>query len=554
MKGIILSILCSVTLFVNAQTPDKTFATTTTLPLDLDAGTSYASCTSPGTKAFDFTVTGVGTLSATNALKQIKIQFDASCGGNLRDIVGYIKSPNGTCIKIYTGNSATPTMGTSWSSTSINIILTNPSTCLTAPNASNLPTGSLTSATSSSNYGFFSTGNDLVSTFNNESANGTWSIYWFENVTTAPCIKSLSIVFGDPVVNNRLTDGDNCSNPLQWGGDPICASTNSKTGSNQMPGSLSGAGGASFGTIGGATCSWNSANNNDVWIEFTPRNQTTCIGISGLQFNLQSIVVTDANQDADNNPCTGTAPSAGNDPRWTIVSCPRDNVYNSPSGSQRNQNHCFTSVPGKKYFLVVDGNGGAESPFYISGTLGDFDAGPLPVTLLSFTASLINGNTNLKWVTETELNNKVFIIERSTNGRTWESIKEVSGAGTSYIRNNYFQIDENTPSGTVYYRIKQVDFDGSYSYSGIQIVRNNKSRVINVLPNPSNGLYVLQGLNKTKDNFIKIYDGTGKVILSKNTKIDNFKIDLTSFADGIYYLNVNSDNEYSVQKLIKRSK
>lgn len=178
----------------------------------------------------------------------------------------------------------------------------------------------------------------------------------------------------------------------------------------------------------------------------------------------------------------------------------------------------------------------------------------LPVNNLSFSAILLNGKTQLKWSTESELNNKFFIIERSVNGNIWEGINEIPGAGNSNTINNYFHIDENTPSGTVYYRIKQVDIDGSFSYSSIEIVRNNKNRAINILPNPSTGFYLIQGLYKSKDNFIKVYDGNGKVILSKSTKSDDFKMDLTSFPDGIYYLNVNSDNEYSIQKIIKRNK
>ncbi|MFZ1561217.1 MAG: hypothetical protein WAT37_14895, partial [Saprospiraceae bacterium] len=162
---------------------------------------------------------------------------------------------------------------------------------------------------------------------------------------------------------------------------PICASTLGKSGSTLMPGSLSGPNGVQFGTIGGATCDWNGANNNDVWIKFTPTSSNVCISISGLDFNLQSVIVTDANADGDNDPCTytGAFPNpAGNDPRWTLVSCPNNAIYSGTSGTQLNQQHCFTAVVGKSYYLVVDGTGGIESPFFIQGVSGlpDIDIPP----------------------------------------------------------------------------------------------------------------------------------------------------------------------------------
>ena len=213
-------------------------------------------------------------------------------------------------------------------------------------------------------------------------------IIFSETTSSEPCLVAASLTFGNPVVSDQTANGDNCSAPIVWTGGPICASTSGKTGSTQMPGSPV-VGGTAFGTIGGITCDWNGANNNDVWIKFTPTSANVCISISGLDFNLQSIVVTDSNADGDNNPCTGNSYAAGsNDPNWTVMSCPRPNLYTTTSGTQLNQQHCFTAVVGQMYYLVVDGNGGAESPFYISGVSGLPAVEPpssCPVGLASFT-------------------------------------------------------------------------------------------------------------------------------------------------------------------------
>ena len=139
-----------------------------------------------------------------------------------------------------------------------------------------------------------------------------------------------------------------------------------------MPGSITGPNGTQFGTISGTNCGWNAANNNDVWVRFNATtNGIICIGISGLVQQLQSIIVTDANADGDNSECTQAARTNTNDPNWIVVSCPRDAIYTTTSGTNSNQQHCFQATAGKTYYLVVDGNGGAESPFYISG-IGDY--------------------------------------------------------------------------------------------------------------------------------------------------------------------------------------
>jgi hypothetical protein len=139
-----------------------------------------------------------------------------------------------------------------------------------------------------------------------------------------------------------------------------------------MPGSIGGPNTNTFGTINGQSCGWNFANNNDVWIKYVAKKTTTCMsisGISGTNVSLQSIVVTDANTN-DADPCTQN-PRTSNDPNWQVASCPRPSIYGTTAGSQFNQQHCFTSEIGKTYYLVVDGDGGGNSKFFIWGF--DFD-------------------------------------------------------------------------------------------------------------------------------------------------------------------------------------
>jgi len=91
---------------------------------------------------------------------------------------------------------------------------------------------------------------------------------------------------------------------------------------------------------------------------------------------------------------------------------------------------------------------------------------PLPVEFVSFVANYSNGKVHLEWVTASELNNSGFDVERN-NGSGFEKIGFVQGNGTTNERSNYSFIDENPGFGKIQYRLKQIDFDGTFKYYGI---------------------------------------------------------------------------------------
>jgi hypothetical protein len=332
---------------------------------------SNGSCTTPGTgqpNVFNVSVSGVGTMSNVNQLLLTSIGL-SDCGTgskNLNSIQIRILSPSGQCFGIYNGGLSTIATGTHF------LNLVSATTCLNNPNTANEPnTGS--PFTSSGNNGYYNAQfGGTPTNYSNftGSADGTWKIIFSESTSSPPCVDIIRLFFGDPNVINQGTSGDNCSNPIVWdGSSPICGATTSMSGSTQMPGSIGGPNTNSFGTIGGATCGWNFANNNDVWIKYVAKKDNTCMsisGISGTSVSLQSIVVTDANTN-DSDPCTQIPRSSTNDPNWQVVSCPRPSIYGTTAGSQYNQQHCFTSQIGKTYYLVVDGDGGANSKFWIWG-------------------------------------------------------------------------------------------------------------------------------------------------------------------------------------------
>ena len=361
------------------------------LPKTIEGGgTNYSTCASPGTNSISFTVgPSLPTTTSTFTLGAIDLTFDAAspCGTNFNALGLWIKSPDGKCMKVYDGGLSTTGYDVAGSGRYVSLSLRDGSCLNDVDIKANSNWDPVASA--SGNFGVFkpnggtSLGTQTMAQyFNGINPNGTWTMYAFQSTGTQPCISAASLLFTKPDVADSTSKGDDCSTAIEWKGQPFCLQTNGKTSSSQMPGWIGSPCSAGFAvTIGnpGTVCDWNNANNNDVWIKFTATSGgTMCLGISGLDQLQQSIIVSDANRDGDNNPCTQFAKNTTtcNDPNWVVASCSRSGIYTTTSGSSYNQQHCFLSESNKTYYLVIDGNGGAETPFYLSGF-----SGPLPAIL-----------------------------------------------------------------------------------------------------------------------------------------------------------------------------
>ena len=147
-------------------------------------------------------------------------------------------------------------------------------------------------------------------------------------------------------------------------------------------------------------------------------------------------------------------------------------------------------------------------------TLGDFDK-PLPIELLSFTGKQDNNTIILEWKTASETNNDYFVLQRSYDNKEWYDIHQENGQGNSNTLTNYNYTDVDIFENVVFYKLKQVDFDGKEStYGPIYINRNNDDKQ-NV-----NIYFYMENLNINMMNFenesyVDIYDVVGKKLLSK---------------------------------------
>ncbi|MGB0934410.1 MAG: T9SS type A sorting domain-containing protein [Lishizhenia sp.] len=165
----------------------------------------------------------------------------------------------------------------------------------------------------------------------------------------------------------------------------------------------------------------------------------------------------------------------------------------------------------------------------------------LPIELLNFNATAVNSTlVELNWQTASEINNGYFTVERSKDGNTWEVLEKIDGAGSSSSLLNYSTKDLNPYRGISYYRLKQTDFDGEYSYSPIRSVNSMlENNQFNIYPNPTNSAITIEG-KEAELKRIKVYNVLGEDVtgLTQITDSDKTKlvIDLSQLKSGIYYI------------------
>jgi len=162
----------------------------------------------------------------------------------------------------------------------------------------------------------------------------------------------------------------------------------------------------------------------------------------------------------------------------------------------------------------------------------------LPVTLVSFTGREQNGKVKLTWVTSSEINNSHFDIERSVEGEKFKRVGSVIGSGNSLDIKQYNFDDELIISPMIYYRLKQVDFDGNFSYSRTITLTNNGlnlDKSLRIFPNPVSTTISIEGL----DELGSIYDGVGQLVSSG---IENGIIDVSQLKPGIYFIKSSTES------------
>src|SRR5690554_393476 len=173
----------------------------------------------------------------------------------------------------------------------------------------------------------------------------------------------------------------------------------------------------------------------------------------------------------------------------------------------------------------------------------------LPIELITFDAIKKDRKVELFWKTATETNNDFFTISRSIDGQYWEDIQEIKGAGNSYQAIEYTYTDNTPYSGVSYYKLTQVDFDGTQKSFPIISVEQKELKILHAYPNPITHTATLVGADENSP--IRLYNTIGvevteNVHISKSPSKNTF-IDMSNLPKGMYFV-VNGTERIQIMK------
>lgn len=188
------------------------------------------------------------------------------------------------------------------------------------------------------------------------------------------------------------------------------------------------------------------------------------------------------------------------------------------------------------------------SPFAVAS------GGALPVVLSKFTATKRKNSVDLQWQTLSETNCDYFGIERSNNGNDYNELSQIRGAGTTISTNDYQYTDHAPAQGDNYYRLRQVDFDGSFSYSPIRVISMNNGKDINVIPTVAYAdirLDLSESLEA--DAQIDIIEvSTGRIVQTINLSAETSSqtMSVADFAAGMYFVKMINGSEVITKRFV----
>lgn len=219
-------------------------------------------------------------------------------------------------------------------------------------------------------------------------------------------------------------------------------------------------------------------------------------------------------------------------------------TYPADGAAGRNVSDGYLTVSGLSSFsdFIPGGDGG----------------GGLPIELSRFSALLNDqGTVDISWSTETETNNDFFTVERTSDSQTFEPIEEIPGAGNSVVRIDYTAEDPKPLPGVSYYRLKQTDYDGLFSYSDLVSVRNNFNSNLSefsVYHQGREDFQIRYTLEVDNQYNLLVYDIVGKQIYSgilngmKGENITHLSVE--NMTAGLYFVTIQSGQELHSRKVV----
>jgi len=186
----------------------------------------------------------------------------------------------------------------------------------------------------------------------------------------------------------------------------------------------------------------------------------------------------------------------------------------------------------------------------VSGTLT-----PAPIELILFKGQVLEKKNKLEWITATETNNDYFSIERSSDASDFNTLLNVDGAGNSIQMIHYAAFDDDPVNGISYYRLKQTDYDGNFSYSNIASLYR-EATTFDILNTYNSEVEQQLEITITCTDdcliFSELYSTAGKKVFSSKLNSSNSKIVIptSNLSKGVYLIKISDGNKIITRKVM----
>jgi photosystem II stability/assembly factor-like uncharacterized protein len=245
--------------------------------------------------------------------------------------------------------------------------------------------------------------------------------------------------------------------------------------------------------------------------------------------------------------------------QWLFAQQANPGVIYYSTNDGANWTTSYTAPNGQFYHIAKARNGNWVLAVQSDGGISSNSNLIVPVELTSFTAVGNNGVVELNWQTATEVNNQGFEIERRTETSEFRTIGFAEGYGTTTEPRNYVYMDRTAENGTNYYRLKQIDFNGTYAYSDIVEVDVTGPLSFNLAqnyPNPFNpSTSIKYSVPESGSIRLSVYNTVGEevaVLVNGFSQAGSFEVtfDASNLSTGVYLYKLQSANSIQTKKMM----
>ena len=320
---------------------------------------------------------------------------------------------------------------------------------------------------------------------------------------------SICLTFPSPLASNVT-----CSNP-----SPICSGTPINFTAN----------------TGATPASQSNPGNNYGCLQTTPNPSWYYLEIA-TGGNL--VIDVSAGSDVDFaiwGPYTNLTQATANCNNYGV---PQDCSYSTSAVEQVNLTNVATS---EVYILLVTNYANTIQNINVNNNGGTATTNCgiliLPVELSSWKVTTTTSENRLTWTTQSERNSSYFAVQRASEDGLWETISVTSGAGNSNEELSYEFVDKKPLSGTNYYRLLQVDTDGTSVYSDVISANGEQAREMSLYPNPAKEKVRISGVSETDVEELIIRNVNGNVLELSRTAVGNdLELNINDLQDGVYFV------------------